>query len=146
MPGQPEDDQHTLDQYHDHMATISAAINRWRNGEISTFTKRQAITEENRRYYGGQRKSPVTGEQLTSMPRSDDVANTLADAAGLPVEVMSTALRARRRASVMAQQLLDDGGTNEAARTLVAEGMQAFLDITGTGRTRPVLAITGGKP
>jgi len=73
MAGQPDDDQHTIDQYHDHMSAISAVVSRWRNGEISAYTKRRAIAEENRRYYEGARRSPLNGEYISSMPRTDDM-------------------------------------------------------------------------
>jgi hypothetical protein len=147
MPGQPDDDSHTIDQYHDHMATIRDAINRWREGRLSTYGKRKAIADENQRYYHGPRKSPLTGESISSMPRSDDVAAMLADATGVQLEAATSAMRTRQQAYVMARQLLDDGGTTEAAVSLVTEGVRASLDILGSARAPSQLrAITGGQP
>jgi hypothetical protein len=134
VPYQPDDDDHTLDQFEFHMNAISDITHRWREGQITTFTKRADIANENRRYHGGERKSPVSGEKITSQPRSGDLANTLADAAGIQVQAMASALRARRAASVEAQRILDEGGSRDAALVVLADGFQAFTDITGAAR------------
>jgi hypothetical protein len=132
VPYQPDDDDHTLDQFEFHMNAISEITHRWRSGQIATFAKRQEIAAENKRYYGGDRKSPVTAEKITAQPRSDAVAGVLADAAGIQVSAMTSALRARRAASVLAQRISDDGGPAAAAREAAAEGAEAFRDIVGT--------------
>ena len=134
MPYQPDDDDHTLDQYEFHMNAISDIAHRWREGQITTFAKRQEIASENRRYYGGDRQSPATGEKITAQPRSSDLANTLADARGIQVEAMTAALRARRAASVEAQRITDEGGSRDAALVVLEDGFQAFMDITGAAR------------
>jgi hypothetical protein len=132
VPHQPDDDDHTWDQFEYHMNAIGDITAQWRSGQISAFTKRQSIAEENRRYYCGDRKSPVTGERLTGQPRSESAAGVLADAAGIQVSAMNSALRARRAASVLAQQISDSGGTAAAAREAALEGVEAFRDIVGT--------------
>jgi hypothetical protein len=134
MPHQPDDDDHTLDQFEFHMNAISDITHRWRDGQITTFEKRRDIAAENRRYHGGDRQSPITGEKITAQPRSGDLANTLADAAGIQVQAMASALRARRAASVEAQRMTDEGGSRDAALVVLADGVQAFADITGAAR------------
>lgn len=69
MP-QRDTDEHTDDQYHDHLDRIQRTITAWENGEISTDVKRRAIAGENEIYYGGEFKSPSTGERITRMPRA----------------------------------------------------------------------------
>jgi hypothetical protein len=132
MPHQPDDDDHTWDQFEYHMNALGDITAQWRNGQISASVKRQNIADENRRYYGGDRKSPVTGERLTAQPRSESAAAVLADAAGIPVTAMNSALRARRNASVEAQRITDEGGSRDAALVVLADGVQAFMDICGT--------------
>jgi hypothetical protein len=144
MASQPDDDQHTADQYHDHAATISDAIRRWQNGTLNTFGKRRAIANENQRYYGGTRKSPNTGEVLTSMTQTPDVAAVLADASGIAYECQSAALKALRKAHVLARQALDrqaldDGAVNEVAATIRTEGWGEFRDLVGTASAPPEL-------
>jgi hypothetical protein len=137
VPHQPDDDDNTFDQYQFHMNEIGKVIHRWRTGEISTPAKRQAIADENRSYYHGERKSPVTGDWITSVPRSDGPAGVLADAAGIQIGAMTSALRARRAASVLAQQITDGGGTREAALVALADGLAAYSDITGAAAPPP---------
>lgn len=139
MASQPDDDQHTADQYHDHAATISDAVRRWQNGTLNTFGKRRAIANENQRYYGGTRKSPNTGEVLTSMTQTPDVAAVLADASGIAYERQAAALKALRRAYVLARQAIDDGAVNETAATIRAEGWGEFRDLSGTAAAPPEL-------
>ena len=141
MPHQPDDDSHTFDQYEFHMNAISDITARWRSGQITAFAKREGIAQENRRYYGGDRQSPVTGEKITAMPRSGDLVNTLADAAGIQIGAMASALRARRAASAEAQRITDEGGSRDAALVVLADGSQAFMDITGAAR-----APSGWRP
>jgi hypothetical protein len=137
MPHQPDDDESTFDQYQFHMNAIGEIIHRWRTGAITSSAKRQAIADENRSYYRGERKSPVTGDWITSVPRADGPAGVLADAAGIQIGAMTSALRARRSASVLAQQITDEGGTREAALVALADGLAAYSDITGAAAPPP---------
>lgn len=49
-----------------HLAAITQIVDRWQSGELSTAQKREAIARENAFWYGRERKSPATGEVLTS--------------------------------------------------------------------------------
>jgi len=131
---QPDDDDHTFDQYVYHANLLDNAVARWRLGEIDTVAKRKIIADENRRYYGGNRKSPVTGESLTRMPRRYELPSVLADALGVPVEAMEAALAQRRQGSVLYRQVLDDGGTREVALMADRDGIDAYEDIIATAR------------
>lgn len=126
---QRDDDDHTEDQYHYHMSVIDDAIARWRKDEISTVRKRQIIADENKRYYGGDRKSPVTGEYISRTPRPYELPGVLAAAFGVPEEAMTSALYERRRASAEYRRILDDGGSLEEARAASAEGERIYLQI-----------------
>ena len=130
MARQADDDQHTADQYEFHMDAIGSVIARWRAGDISAAGKRQQIAEENARYYGPGRRSPVNGELLTAARSgAADLVPTLADAAGIPAGAMASALRARRHASATARSMLDHGKDQAAAAAVEAEGVQAYADI-----------------
>jgi hypothetical protein len=132
VASQPDDDQHTIDQYYDHTAAISDALRRCQSGALSTYGKRKAIATENQRYYGPKRKSPVTGETLTAVAPTPDVASVLCDATGVPHQSMSAALKALRTAYATARAAIDDGATNEAAATIRAGGWAEFRDQAGT--------------
>lgn len=133
---QPDDDDHTLDQYIYHADLIDETVARWRRGEIDTVTKRKIIADENRRYYGTERKSPVTGELITRMPHRYELPGVLADAVGVPIETMEAALAARRQASVLYRQVLDDGGTREVALMADRDGIDSYEDIIASARGR----------
>ena len=62
-------DQHTADQYHDHIGRLKKIIERFMKGEITPGEKRRAIAAENAEYYRGDFRSPATGELLTKAPR-----------------------------------------------------------------------------
>jgi hypothetical protein len=65
-------DQHTLDQYHAHMAAIGCILTDWRDGSISIGEKRRRIAEENKRYYKEPVKSSCSNEYITSPPRASE--------------------------------------------------------------------------
>lgn len=49
-----DDDTHTSDQYHWHVAAIRKITSRFLAGEISATEKQRLIVAENQRYYAGQ--------------------------------------------------------------------------------------------
>jgi hypothetical protein len=49
-----DDDQHTDDQWHDHLGAVERFRRAWLDGELTVADKRRLIGDENRRYYGGQ--------------------------------------------------------------------------------------------
>lgn len=134
MASQADDDQHTIDQYHDHLAAINAAVRRWRGGEITSHVKRKLIADENKRYYGGSRKSPNNGEQLTAMPQTPDNAAVLSDSSGNPYPTMARALKALRDGYVTGRQALDDGATTQAGATIRDDGWARFREAIGAAR------------
>lgn len=58
--------QKTSSERKAHLAAIDKIVQRWLDGEISTAEKREQIARENSFWYGRERKSPATGELLTS--------------------------------------------------------------------------------
>jgi len=64
-----DNDKHTADQWHDHLARLRRILGKFMNNEISAGEKRAAIAAENAEYYGTDFKSPATGELLTKAPR-----------------------------------------------------------------------------
>lgn len=50
-----------------HMAAIAKIISRWESGEITTAEKRSQIAAENAFWYGREKRSPATGESLTTV-------------------------------------------------------------------------------
>ncbi len=88
---QRDDDEHTADQYAYHMTAISDILQRWRDGDLATYEKRKAIADENRYYYGDRAEPP-----LTRLGRRYELPGVLAEAAGVPEDVMVIALNARR--------------------------------------------------
>jgi hypothetical protein len=135
---QHEDDQHTEDQYRWHMSVIEDAIAKWRQDEITASRKRQLITEENKRYYGGDRKSPVTGENISRTPRPYELPGVLASAYGIPEEAMANALYERRSANVEYRRILDeDPADHEMAYAAYAAGLVVYQEILSTAGLRP---------
>ena len=65
-----DDDSHTGDQYHAHIAAIDCIITDWREGRIKLAEKRMRIVAENKRYYKEPVKSAGSNELITAMPRS----------------------------------------------------------------------------
>ena len=65
-----DDDNHTLDQFRDHMKRLDAIVTEWRDGRISLTEKRRRIAEENKVYYKQPVKSAASNEHITAMPRS----------------------------------------------------------------------------
>lgn len=130
---QRDDDQHTADQYGYHMTVIDDTATRWRAGKIDTPIKRKLIADENQRYYGGPHKSQATGDDTTRSRFRYDLPGVLAAASGIPLDVMSAALAARRAGTVGYRNILDDGGSHDLARTVSDEGVQAYHDILATG-------------
>lgn len=131
---EPGNDQHTDDQYHDHIRRINNIIAAWRKDEYGTARKRKLIAEENKAYYRGDCKSPVTGESLTRAPRGPDPVPVLADAAGVPEEAMAAALGVRRRAGWEAAH---SDAPLEEIREILASGLRGYHDILRAGRPAP---------
>ena len=88
---QRDDDQHTPDQWHWHMQAISTILDRWRNGELTTWQKRRAIADENTRYYDGDPSA-----WMTRTGRRYEAPAVIAEAAGVDEEIMVMALNAYR--------------------------------------------------
>ena len=88
---QRDDDQHTADEYAWHMNAISDVLQRWRDGDLTTYEKRKAIAGENRYYYAD-RADPW----MLRLGRRYELPGVLAEAAGVPEDVMVIALNARR--------------------------------------------------
>lgn len=80
MP-QREDDEHTHDQYADHMRRIDVVKTLFHRGEINVDEKRQQIAEENAFYYGPDYKSPATGERIGRPPRVRNEVMAILEAA-----------------------------------------------------------------
>lgn len=135
MTSQPEYDQHTDDQYHDHMRRIADIIAQWRKDEIGTVRKRKLIADENKAYYRGDFKSPVTGESLTKPSRGPNPVPMLAEAAGVPEEAMSAALGVRRRANWEAAH--NDDAPLDELREIIASGLRGYHDILKAGGHTP---------
>ena len=128
----PGADAHTEDQYRDHMARISAIRRDWADGSISTGGKRHRIAAENKIYYRGSFKSPVTGEVITSPPRwHDEIASILADTAGVPLEAARAALDVRRRAGYHAAAYAD---SLAEARQILQSGATGYAQLLAQGR------------
>jgi len=87
---QRDDDQHTPDQWHWHMDTITTILDRWRQGELTLWEKRRAIADENQRYY------PSPEPWMTRTGKRYEAPAVLAEAAGVDTEVMTIALNAYR--------------------------------------------------
>ena len=66
-----DDDQHTKDQFDDHIRRIAEIRASFDSGEISIEQKREFIAAENAAYYRDPNmKSTVNGERLTETPRA----------------------------------------------------------------------------
>jgi len=120
----------TADEYRLHMNLIKEITDAWHNGDIGTDTKRARIAEENARFYDGGQLG-ATGAAITSAPRMvDEIAYTVADGSGVPLEAVRAALHARRLASIRASK----ADSVEHARALTAEGEQGYREILATAR------------
>lgn len=65
-----DDDNHTFDQFRDHMSRLDAIVADWREGRINRTEKRRRIAEENKTYYKVPVKSAASNEHITAMPRA----------------------------------------------------------------------------
>jgi hypothetical protein len=65
-----DDDNHTFDQYRDHMQRFEAIVAEWRDGKINLAEKRRRIAAENQAYYKQPVTSRASSEQITAMPRA----------------------------------------------------------------------------
>jgi len=86
---QRDSDNHTADQWSYHMTAINSILESWRCGELTTWAKRRAIADENRRYYGDNAEPA-----LTSTGKRYDAPAVLAAAAGVDEDIMTIALNA----------------------------------------------------
>ena len=120
----------TGEEYRAHMDLIKSITDDWHNGKIGTREKRARIAAENAAFYNGQQLG-AAGGAITSEPRmTDEIAHVIADGSGVPMEAISAALRARRRASIRAA----NADSVEEARRLSDEGLDAYTEILATAR------------
>ena len=129
-----DDDQHSEDQYYDHMARLDSIRRAFTSGEIGASTKRRYIAEENHAYYGDEKmRSTGTGELLCKVPRiRSEMPGIIADSTGVPVEAARIALDRRR--DLYRQAAAAETGIE--ARQLLEDGAAAFIQILKTAMPR----------
>ncbi len=119
------------DEYREHIRRIAVIVDYWRRGGITVSQKRAQNASENASYYGGNIRSPVTGEPLCVPPkRGDPSVSILADAHGVPFEAMAAALTARRQSNYTAANV----DTMDEAKEILNSGQEAYCAILKAAR------------
>lgn len=139
-----DDDQHTQDQYDDHMRRLADIRREFDRGEISTSQKREYIAAENKAYYGDNEiRSSTTGEKLCWPGRaSNEIIDLIADTTGAPYGAARIAVHRRRELCRAAQF----AATADEARVLAVEARESFYAIVSAAAPGGRHQRQGGTP